>query len=105
MTPNINRILRSELARGWCGDPRRGAAMGDASRKAENAGKLYLQRVRFVDGDYAGDGTYWGGGSPLWCAFDGADSDATRIYVRGDNRVAAIQAVCEDFPDARFLRA
>ena len=102
MTPNINRILAA--------DPRtttRGAPLGDRNFHLA-ASPLYLQRVRFIDHDYAPDGTYWGGtDTPLWCAFNGDDDEysaghGTRIYVRAKTREAAKAAVLADFPDTVF---
>ena len=59
---------------------------------------LYVQRIRFVDGDYAPDSTYWGGGEPLYCAF----SDSNRIYIRATRRAEALEKVLEDWPEAKF---
>lgn len=65
---NINSLLRAR--------PRPctyGAPMGARNRRdADPRAKLYCQRVRLVDGDYAPDGTYWGGGRgtvPLYAVF------------------------------------
>lgn len=102
---DINRILRDE--------PRsspRGAPMGHRSRHDTTGGPLYLQRIRFVDGDYGADGTYWGGGPGnrnLWCAFNGHGvgilvAGPSRIYVRAPSRALAKEAVLEDFPAATF---
>ncbi len=73
-------------------------------------GPLYLQRINFVDGDYAADGTYWGNnGTPLWCAFNGDDDEfaaghGTRIYVRAKTREEARRAVQQQYPYVRFIR-
>lgn len=42
--------------------------MGDSNRDERDqfprgVSRIYCQRVRFVDGDYGADGTYWGGGA------------------------------------------
>lgn len=104
MTPNINKILAD--------DPRYtkyGAPLGDRNYALSDS-PLYLQRINFVDGDYAPDGTYWGGsGTPLWCAFNGDDEEyaaghGTRIYVRAKTREDAKAAVLADFPDATFRK-
>lgn len=104
MTPNINTILAK--------NPRpcsRGAPFGDSSF-FNTTSKLYLQRVEFVDRDYAKDGTYWGGGGkPLWCAFNGDDSEyaaamGTRVYVRAWDRDAAKKEVLSQYPEAKFVR-
>lgn len=93
-TPNINQILRANSV-----SSARGAPMGAANYLDDPEQRLYVQRIEFVDGDYAPDGTYWGGGSrsgPLWCAFS-ADG-ANRIYVRATTRGQAVAAVLADWP-------
>ena len=95
---DINRLLRERPVSG-----RYGAPMGQANQFDPEAGPLYLQRVRFVDGDYATDGTYWGGGGePLWCAFTAGLQ--TTVYVRAVSRSAALAAVVAEHPSARFHR-
>lgn len=87
---DINRILRS--------NPRPckyGAPLGASSYHAGGDVKLYVQRVRLVDGCYAADGTYWGGPSDLWCAF--AVDDSARLYVRAPNRTATITELLKDW--------
>jgi hypothetical protein len=77
-TPDINKLLRARPR-----DSRYGAAMGARNRyDGEPGARLYCQRVRFVDGDYAPDGTYWGGGrfsSPLYAVFT-ADLETLAFY-------------------------
>lgn len=105
---DINSILLREgnerMARMRArGEQSRGAAMG-ARDVQESEQPLYVQRVRMVDGDYAPDGTYWGGGrgtAPLWCGFS-ADGE-TRIYVRASNRECACAILSDDW-DATFHR-
>lgn len=99
-TPDINKILRATLR-----PCRYGAPMG--ARDAEDGGLqgLYLQRVRFVDGDYAPDGTYWGGGrgaKPLWCAFSACGK--TRLYGRGNTRSEALDAILRLNPDVTLRK-
>lgn len=106
-TPNINYLLRHNLR-----SCKRGAPMGDRDIHLDGDAKLYLQRVRFVDGDYAPDGTYWGGGygtAPLWCAFNAANADhapaqGTRIYVRAWSRAGARNQIHAQYPNVRFYR-
>lgn len=91
-TPNINQILRaSDVASQY------GAPMGARSRLDDPIERLYVQVVQMVDGDYAPDGTYWGGypSLPLWCAFS-ADR-ANCIYVRARTRDLAVTAVLADW--------
>lgn len=102
-TPDINAILRKDKR-----SMTRGAPMGD-SNVYDGSIYLYLQRVRFVDGDYGPDGTYWGGGTPLWCAFnaDNAEHKAghgTRIYVRAASRDEAKAQVLKGYVNVRFYR-
>ena len=56
-TPNINKILRSNLK-----NMTRGAPMGDSGyiNDDQPLTGLLCQRVNMVDGDYTPDGTYWG---------------------------------------------
>ena len=107
-TVDINQLLR--LDRRSCA---RGAPMGDRNT-VESTSPLYLQRVRFIDGDYAPDGTYWGASrtaGPIWCAFNGHDypdyaaAKGTRIYVRAHTRKEAVEKVLKDYPDMTFKRS
>jgi hypothetical protein len=89
--------------RGWCGDPRRGAAMGrptihDAPTDAPV--KLHLRRVRLDSGGYDCNGTYFGHGDPLYWY---ADADGTiDAVLRATNRSDAKRQIREDYPQARF---
>ena len=78
--PDINKLLRARPRPG-----RYGAPLGARNvYTAAPGAKLYSQRVRFVDGDYASDGTYWGsGGGPLYAVFS-ADLE-TLAYFRARN--------------------
>jgi hypothetical protein len=93
-TPDINRILRNDIRH--CG---RGAPMGDTNRDERDqfprgVSRVYCQRIRFVDGDYGADGTYWGGGRgtlPLWCVFTWQEGQTPlRAYYRAQDRAAAL---------------
>ena len=103
-TPNINKILAANPRY-----TRNGAPLGDTNFHLATS-PLYLQRVRFVDGDYAPDGTYWGdNGTPLWCAFNGDDGDdaagyGSRIYVRAKTRDEAKTSILAEYPHVRFFR-
>lgn len=101
-TPNINKILRASPVS--CA---RGAPLGAGSFH-ECGQRLYLQRVRLVDGCYAPDGTYWGAGVPLWCAFNTADGEfatamGTRIYTRAITRQQAKQRILDEYRSATFV--
>lgn len=102
-TPDINKILAANKRSAQYGAPL-GAGNFDKSDSP-----LYLQRVRFSDGDYAPDNTYWGMPADLWCAFNGEDDDfapamGTRIYVRAKNRNEAVLRILADH-DVTFRRA
>ena len=61
-TPNINTLLRAEPT-----NSSRGAPMGASSRLDDPDLPLYVQRIQFIDGDYAADGTYWADLPPRHC--------------------------------------
>ena len=82
---------------------RYGAPMGARSYCDGGPDRLYLQRVRFSDGCYAPDGTYWGAPADLWCAFSYPD-DVTRLYVRAPTRAAALEQLRADYADLQFHR-
>lgn len=108
MTPNINTILKR-----FPTGSKYGAQLGKTNRyngqmsweadaSQPSSQPLYVQKVRMVSGDYAPDGTYWGGGSdPLYCAFN----DDSEIYVRAKNRKDAIERVRDKYPNATFRGA
>ena len=89
--------------RGWCGDPRRGAAMGrDSVHAPDYAGKLYLRKVQLDQGGYDPNGTYFGTGSPLyWCASADGDVD---FMLRAASRNGAKAEVRSRYPQATFFR-
>lgn len=100
--------------KGWCGDPKRGAALGRARTlevddPREWNGRIYLRRVRMRDhGDYDYLGTYWGAniggiGDLYWCAHHDDEGDIDFV-VRAQNREHAKQLVLEELPKARFFR-
>ena len=108
-TPNINKILAAHPRRCGFTDAAgqficTGSHMGDSCVADDLTEPLYVQRVRFVDGDYAPDGTYWGGGcDPLWCGFH--PSTGTRIWVRAMTRAKAVVAIKGLHPEAKFKGA
>ena len=68
-------------------DVKYGAPMGRQESPVEDfTGPVYLQNVPMVDGDYDEGGAYWGGGTPLYCAWDG---EGNAIYVRAKDSAAA----------------
>jgi hypothetical protein len=94
-TPDINKLLRANPRSCQYGAPL-GAAnrYGDADDARETP-RLYCQRIRFVDGDYSADGTYWGGGSRLWCVFN--ERLSVRIFIRAATRKAALDAFLAEY--------
>jgi hypothetical protein len=67
-TPDINKILANMVA-----SSKYGASMGRTDQPPDEETEdlvLYVQRIKFVDGDYDAGGAYWGGGSRLYCAFN-----------------------------------
>ncbi len=91
MTSNINSTLKREDVSSSFGAP-----MGRAEQREGVPERLHLQHVRFVDGAYDTGGAYWGGGTPLWCAFSPVDTQnewLIRVFVRAPNREAAKVAV------------
>ena len=88
--------------KGWCGDPRRGAAVGRPSIHSDKVGgKFYLRKVRLDNGGYDPNGTYFGHGQPLyWCT----DDDEVDFMLRASTRDEAKASVREEYPEARFYR-
>lgn len=84
-----------------------GADMGRRSILPANCNaliKLRLTRLPFVDGDYDRWGAYWGSPANVWCAWGEDDETQVRIFVRGDIREIAKEAVRDLLPNARFYR-
>jgi len=90
--------------KGWCGDARRGAAMGRGTYKGEPdfAGKIYLRRSYLDNGGYDRNGTYFGHGGPLyWYACEEGSIDG---MLRAGTRAEARAKVLEMYPDAKVRR-
>lgn len=86
--------------KGWCGDPRRGAAMGRITRKGELEGPLTVKEVYLYDGAYDRNGTYFGAGDRLfWVASNDSEVD---YIMRAANRKVAIMVALEDYPGAEI---
>ena len=81
---------------GWCGNPRRGAAMGRTSDLAfdKATGPLTIRPVPIDAGGYDPGGAYWGIGDTLFCVSDGERS----AYLRA----ADLAAAKAEFPLATF---
>ena len=94
---------------GWCGDPKRGAAMGRPTiiRVDPEAftGRVHLSLVALTDlGDYDDLGTYWGAGLPLYWAANHESDEHVDFVVRATNREDAKRQVLLELPKARFYR-
>ncbi len=88
--------------KGWCCDPKRGAAMGrgEITGDPDYDGKLVLRRIRLNSGGYDSNGTYFGFGQPLyWFASDDGTIDG---MIRANSRTHAKQLVKDKYKDARF---
>lgn len=90
--------------KGWCGDPKRGAAMGRGSKHASDTSveiKFYLRQVRIDEGGYDTNGTYFGhGGTLYWYADAEGRVDAT---LRASDRAEAIETIRTKYPRAKFF--
>jgi hypothetical protein len=92
---------------GWCGDIRRGAAMGRHSyAPADPAtweGKLYVSRIHLDSGGYDPNGTYYGhGGDPIFWVRDATYTVDYNMNAR--NRIRALGIVAKEYPKATFAR-
>jgi len=98
MTPDINRILKRPE---FYGCSIRGAEYGRANRTGDGiqSTRLYVQRLRMVDGAYDVSGVYWGSPNDLWCGFT---ADLTvMVFVRADDRGEARSKVLERLSDCQ----
>ena len=86
-----------------------GAQMGRPNRipaDIETAGKLYLEKLEWVDGDYDYGGCYWGNGGVdnVWRASGESATEQVEIFVRAMNRDQAKDEVRLAFRFAKFFR-
>lgn len=88
--------------KGWCGDMRRGAAMGRPTIKGEPSydGQLYIRKIRLDSGGYDVNGTYFGTGDPLFWVV-APDYSIDRVY-RAKNRATLVAELAQTYPRARF---
>lgn len=99
---------RTHDPRGWCGDPKRGAALGrptihlDATERPTFAGRLYLKRIPLNAGGYDVNGTYFGVGKPLyWLASTEGTVDC---MLRADSRENARNQALKLYPRAKIRK-
>lgn len=97
--------------KGWCGDSRRGAALGRGTYRGVPgyAGKITLRRVHLDQGGYDTNGTYFGHGEPLyWYACEDGDIDgmlrAVSAYDTKVSRADARRQVLEMYPSSKVRR-
>jgi hypothetical protein len=113
----INVSYKTNDPKGWCGDSRRGAAMGRSSHHGDPdfEYKFVLRKVDLNSGGYDSNGTYFGGGKPLyWYAssnHEGTAKDGEVIEVqavdavlRANNRNDAKAMIREQYPNSRFFQ-
>lgn len=90
-----------------------GAQMGRSNTlpvDRQVAPRLRLYRLRFVDGCYDQGGAYWGAPATVYRALGDnpspvdASDETIEIFVRGDDRDEAKQAVRRILPNALFYR-
>lgn len=84
-----------------------GAQMGRSNSIPQDIStckKLYLQRLKWVDGDYDEGGAYWGGmmGDYVYCAHGESETEQVRIFVRGIDRTDAKEEVRIIVPHIKF---
>ena len=72
----------------------------------QTAGKLYLEKLEWVDGDYDQGGAYWGGGmgDNIFRATGESATEQIEIFVRAKSRKQAKSEVRSIFPEAKFFR-
>ncbi|MCY1283626.1 hypothetical protein D9M68_940250 [compost metagenome] len=89
-----------------------GAPMGRRNRcemLPDEVGKVYLQRVPFVDGCYDQGGAYWGAPANLWRAYcemeiTEGEIDVFEQFLRAGTREQAKAALRDEFPNISFYR-
>jgi hypothetical protein len=88
--------------RGWCGDPKRGAALGRSGDNPANWGKCEAELVGvWIDaGGYDPGGTYWGKAEPL---FELVGPEASYFF-RAADRKAARTAIKAEFPEVTIAK-
>lgn len=86
-----------------------GSQMGRRSSHPENKSetvKLYLRRLRWVDGDYDEQGAYWGHmpGTHIYWANGETETDVVETFVRAYDREEAKAKVLAEIPAGKFFR-
>lgn len=96
---------RHNNPRCWCGDPKRGAALGRHSYHEKTytvRSYAVLRRVRINGDGYDFLGTYWGIGEQLWwCATSSYNID---FCLRARTRKEAEETVRKMYPEIKFYK-
>lgn len=92
--------------KGWCGDPKRGAALGRPGKVGDKKyrGKIGLYRVALDSGGYDRLGTYFGIGGPLYWYVSLDEDQTIEGHLRASGRTEAKKKIREEYPLARFNR-
>lgn len=77
-----------------------GAPMGRRDKILGDPVQLHLQRVPLINGGYDQGGAYWGGGKPLYCAWNAYFC----VFRRAHDRAHAKVLITQEFCDVSFLR-
>lgn len=92
--------------KGWCGNPKYGAALGRTSWHAEDPdrweGVLYVSAVRIDNEGYDPNGTYFGLGNPIYWVRDA--TYAIDYVLRAPDRGHALYFARCRYPKASFSR-
>jgi hypothetical protein len=87
-----------------------GAPMGRSNHipeDSETAGKLHLEKLKWIDGDYDQGGAYWGrsdvDGDIYW-AYGETKTEQIDVFVRAHNRTEAKEEILNYIPKAIFYK-
>jgi len=104
MDMNLPDYKRAD-PKGWCGDPKRGAALGRPSihlAPPTFSGDIFLKESELDEGGYDSLGTYFGIGPPLyWAATVDGEID---FMLRALSIEEAEKKVKERYPSAQVVR-
>lgn len=95
---------------GFYNDRNEFQATGSAMGRRSSIGtvepvKCYLRKLKWVDGDYDGNGAYWGhvaGTNIYWANYDTEETNED-IFVRATSRQDAKDQVLAKLPHAKFF--
>jgi hypothetical protein len=105
MDTNLPNYKKND-PKGWCGDPKRGAALGRSSIHdvaSDFSGDVFLSESKIDEEGYDQLGTYFGVGLPLyWAATVDSSID---FMLRAFSVEDAEMKVKKRYPSARIVRA